>query len=108
MRHLGDSIREQFPVLSEGSRGGWVDPDGLWERLRLWHTGDEAFRIGGPGLAEHGLPASDNLIGWPKWTWSGVSIEMPPWRCSLLYQGKNERGVVAWLGAENRFPLSPA
>ena len=30
-------------------------------------------------------------------TCSGVSIEMPPWRCSALYQRKNDRqNVLAW------------
>ena len=36
--------------------------------------------------------STDNdLIAFPKWTCSGVSIEMPPWRCSALYQRKNDR-----------------
>ena len=33
----------------------------------------------------------------PKWTCSGVSIEMPPCLCSALYQRKNDRqNVLAW------------
>lgn len=40
-----------------------VDPDGLREEFWLRFTGDEAFRTSGAGLAQHDLPASDDLIG---------------------------------------------
>ncbi len=44
--------------------GAWrIDPDGLREWFRLRLTGDEALGMSGAGLAEHGLPAGDDLIG---------------------------------------------
>ena len=48
-----------------------------------------------PALANT-IQVLDDLICIPE-TCSGVSIEMPPWRCSALYQRKNERQkVLAW------------
>ena len=41
--------------------------------------------------------------GKPGHPGSGVSMEMPPWRCSALYQRKNERQkVLAWVWSPNR------
>ena len=43
------------------------------------------------------ISAGNDLIGVPEVDLLGVSIEMPPWRCSALYQRKNDRqNVLAW------------
>ena len=74
-----------------------IDPDGLREWFRLRLTGDEAVRMSGPCLAEHCLPAGDDLIGETEVDLFGRQHRDAAMAVLGIVPRKNERQkVLAW------------
>lgn len=60
---------------------------------------DEAFRVRGVGLGQHGAALGTDLLGGAEVDRGGVCSPMPEWRSWWLYMPRNSAANAAAIGA---------
>ena len=62
----------------------------------------EAFGVFRPLVAERALTLGEHFLGSTVMNFSRVCIAIPPWRCLVLYHGKEDRQklIAAWMSGK--------